>query len=410
MMFSASRISGELPIGDSPLPLFWALDSLARRIDNHRSVIKPWFRSLPAGTLPPPGKALRVLNDAIQAQDQLTAELAAVSLARSIGNRQTIEHVWRYACRDSDDLGHKAIACANAWRTLDAVGWEHAEIPLRYLMGRSARGTDNTFVGCQERAAVTLPKLPPDWCSNASDRHATLELHEEIRAARTTAAAELVCRQLAGGKVKAGSAWDAIHLSAAELLLRNKQRSRGWPLHAVTSSNALHFSFRTALDDETRLLFLLQATARISDQMTRLALERGDLRDVRIRDLEPAEIPADPRDAIEDVFALLPQKGEDWEDTVDRDKDEQACRMAFALLADSGHRIPFMRAACEHVNRKATWNAHDMKFPAAAFEDTGFLSEPWRPHFLAATVHALHGPASKDTPVFEQARDVLATL
>ena len=82
--------------------------------------------------------------------------------------------------------------------------------------------------------------------------------------------------------------------------------------------------------------------------------------------------------------------------------------MAFALLSEPGNRPAFIRAACELANRKSTWNAHDMKFPAAAFEDAGYLSERWRPHFLAATVHALHGPASADAPVFEHAREVLA--
>jgi hypothetical protein len=410
MMYSAFRISGELPIEESPLPLFWALDSLTRRIDNHRAEVKPWFRALPAGTLPTPAKALRVLNDAIRAQDEVTAELAAVSLARSIGSRQTIELVWKYAARDNDDLGHKAIGCANAWRTLDVVGWEHAEVPLRYLVSRSARGADNTFSGCVERVQATLPQLPADWCSETADREATLELHEEIRNARTTAAADLVCKQLVSGKVKAASIWDAVHLSAAELLLRSKIRSRGWPVHAVTSSNALHFSFRTVLDNATRLLFLLQAVSRVSDQMTRLALKRGDLLDLRIRDLARDDIPAAPQDAIDEIFSQLPAKGETWEVNTGRDQDHKACRMAFTLLADRGNRMPFIRATCKLANRKATWNAHDMKFPAAAFENTDHISEPWRPHLLAATIHAVHGPASGDAPVFDHAREVLATL
>ena len=84
--------------------------------------------------------------------------------------------------------------------------------------------------------------------------------------------------------------------------------------------------------------------------------------------------------------------------------------MAFALLGDAANRSPFIRVACEHLNRKATWNAHDFKYPAAAFENLSFLSERWRPHSLAATVHAIHGPQSEDTPVFSKAKEVLATL
>jgi hypothetical protein len=413
MMFSAQRISGQLPVRESLLPLFWAFDSLARRIQNEKQIGKhPVIRPLAQGALPHPATALKTLGDAMQAQDRPTAELAAVSLARSLGNRQAVELVWRYACRDSDNLGHKAISCANSRRILDTIGWEHAEIPVRYVLGGSAPGTDATYEGSRQRVETTLPKLPPDWSSSEADHKATLELYEEIRAARTTAAADLVCQQLTSGKVTAGSVWDAIHLSAADLLLRYRTRTRGWPVHAVTSSNALHFAFRTALDSETRLLLLLQATSRLSDQMTRLSLEGGYLRDARITNLEPAAVPAQPQDALDEIFSLLPRNDPDHKkgDASDRESDEQACRKAFALLHDPSNRSAFMNAACGYIVRKATWNAHDFKFPAAAFEDAGFISERWRPHFLAATVHALHGRASPDTPVFTHAREVLATL
>jgi hypothetical protein len=40
----------------------------------------------------------------------------------------------------------------------------------------------------------------------------------------------------------------------------------------------------------------------------------------------------------------------------------------------------------------------------------GFISERWRPHVLAATVHAIHGPQSEDALIFAQAREMLARL
>jgi hypothetical protein len=146
--------------------------------------------------------------------------------------------------------------------------------------------------------------------------------------------------------------------------------------------------------------------------MTRLALKNDLVRDIRIRDVEPGEIRSKPQETIEEIFAILPHKHADhkeW-DFADRESDEKACRMAFALLGDPANRVPFFRAACQHLNHKGTWNAHDFKFPAAAFEDVDLISERWRPYFLAATVHAIHGPQSKDAPVFAQAREILATL
>jgi len=413
MMFSAHRIGAELSLKEGLLPLFWAFDSLAIRIASVQPA-EPVVRPLALGTLPSPAKALKVLQDAMVIHDRPTAELAALSLARSLGTRQTVALVWRYACRDSDDLGHTAIVCANVWRALDTVGWEQAEIPLRYMLGSSARGTDATYDGSRQLMEATLAKLPPDWASAEADYKATLELYNEIRSARTAASAELVCEQLVAGKVHAGSVWDAIHLTAADLLYRFKTREdiRGWPVHAVTSSNALHFAFRVALDSQTRLLLLLQATSRISDQMTKLSLNAGRLRDCRIVDAEPADVPSNRAEAIEEIFELLPYKHPDHKekDALDRASDDAAYCKTLVLLRDVENRSPFIHAACRYLVRKATWNAHDFKFPAAAFEDAGLISERWRPYFLASTVHALHGKASDDAPIFAQAREVLATL
>jgi hypothetical protein len=67
--------------------------------------------------------------------------------------------------------------------------------------------------------------------------------------------------------------------------------------------------------------------------------------DVRIRDLEPADIRANAKDTIDEIFSLLPHKDPDhkeW-DSIDRESDEKACRMAFALLSDAANRTPFIR-------------------------------------------------------------------
>jgi hypothetical protein len=59
---------------------------------------------------------------------------------------------------------------------------------------------------------------------------------------------------------------------------------------------------------------------------------------------------------------------------------------------------------------KATNNPHDYKYPVAAFEDAAVVSPRWQPYLLAASVHALHGTASADTPALVQARVALKGL
>jgi hypothetical protein len=413
MVHAANWVAAALPARDVFVPLFFVLNKIGGGIDAARknNEIVPRTDKAP----PPPGKALDLYHAAMKAKDPEAGELAALALARSVGLRQTMELVWQYACRDGDDLGHKAIRLSNSWRTLDAIGWEHAETPLRYLVARNVRAEtdDATYEATHLRAGETLPKLPPDWAATDADDKATLDLYEELRAARTAAAVRLACEQLGGGKVKAGSVWDAVHLAAVELSARFDTREdlRGWPVHAVTSTNALHFAFRTVMEPRTRLLVLLQAVCWVSEKMTGLSIQRKRLRDLRITKLDPADVAADPAKAAVGVFELLPAKGAKVApaDKLDRDKDDRACRGALALVKTAAGRRTFGAAALLHLNAKAN-NSHDYKYAAAAFEDVALVSERWRPAFLAATVNVLHGPASEDAPVFREAREALAKL
>ena len=49
------------------------------------------------------------------------------------GPREIFEIFARYGARDFRDIGHKAIYVANSFRTLEVIGWQHAEPVLRSL-------------------------------------------------------------------------------------------------------------------------------------------------------------------------------------------------------------------------------------------------------------------------------------
>ena len=51
-----------------------------------------------------------------------------------------MEAFWRYAVRDQRDIGHKAIFAMQCWRTLQTIGWPHAEPVLRSLACRQPDG------------------------------------------------------------------------------------------------------------------------------------------------------------------------------------------------------------------------------------------------------------------------------
>ena len=82
--------------------------------------------------------------------------------------------------------------------------------------------------------------------------------------------------ELLNREVAPQSIWDALFDAAGELLMR---RPGIVSLHAVTTTNALHFAFQQSANDETRRLLLLQNVAF-------LPLFRGDLN--AAKELHPA--------------------------------------------------------------------------------------------------------------------------
>ena len=65
--------------------------------------------------------------------DEAGADVAITGLTRTAGAHEIFEILCRYGARDFREIGHKAIYVANSFRTLAAIGWEHAEPVLRSL-------------------------------------------------------------------------------------------------------------------------------------------------------------------------------------------------------------------------------------------------------------------------------------
>src|SRR5207248_1524976 len=83
--------------------------------------------------VPPAHQARRRFIEAMDNWDEAGADVAVASLVRNAGATEVIELFWRYGARDFRDIGHKAIFAANAWRTLQTIGWRHAEPVMRSL-------------------------------------------------------------------------------------------------------------------------------------------------------------------------------------------------------------------------------------------------------------------------------------
>jgi hypothetical protein len=236
------------------------------------------------------------------------------------------------------------------------------------------------------RNVELVKKIRADWLHGKPDSAATREMLNTLRAANADEACDKVI-ELLNREIAPQSIWDALFDAAGELLMR---RPGIVSLHAVTSTNALHFAFQQSANDETRRLLLLQNAAFIP-------LFRGDLdaaKELRIDELAPAEIKKDATLALPEIF-----------DEISRDR-LSAARKVLAYLGAGQSPEQFIQAARRTVFLKGR-DSHDYKFSSAVLEDYAHISPAWRDRFLASSVFHLRGSGDPDNSLVQRTRAAL---
>lgn len=379
------------------LPIFWALDYFkdAQAQDAHAG---DWtMAAVDEAAVPEASKAKDLFIEAMNDWDEAKADVAAAGLARGVKPAETYELFSRFGCRDFRDIGHKAIYVANSWRTLDRIGWKYAEPVLRSLAyallqhekdnpARQDFDADRPGRKNLERAKT----IREGWLDGKLDEQATSELLTTLHNGSADDACQQVVDMLNRG-VAPQSIWDALLCGSGELLAR---QSGIVSLHAVTSTNALHYGFRANQDDATRRLLLLQNAAFVP--LFRGAMQgRDKVADVDLRNLEPAPLAAG-NDPLAEIFA-----------DVSGDRTA-AARKTLAYLNSAGDAKAFIDAARLLVFFKGN-NAHDYKFSSALLEDYAYLSPGWRDRYLASGVFTLRGSGEADNRLVERTRAALAS-
>jgi hypothetical protein len=389
---SAHLASQSSPDSNRWLPIFWALDhfkgSQARDVQEG-----DWtMTGVDESRVPPPHQAKKAFIEAMENWDEAAADTAVAGLVRTAGAQEIFDLFCRYCARDFRDLGHKAIYVANAWRTLQAIGWHHAEPVLRSLayglLDRrgDANPTRNDLPADRpgRRNRELLDSIRADWRGGKPSADATREMLKAIRhgsAADTSRKTiELVNRGVAPQSI-----WDALFGGAGELLMREPGiRS----LHAVTCTNALHFAWQQTGDDETRRFLLLQNAAF-------LPLFRGEAKEkARIDELEPLPLKGTGPAGIEEIFADISQ---------DR---MSAARKVLAYLEANPNPKELVDAARVLIFFKGR-DSHDYKFSSAVLEDYEHVSPAWRGRYLAASVFNLRGSGGTDNELVKRTRAAL---
>jgi hypothetical protein len=394
---SAHLASLAAPDSDRWLPLFWALDnfkgSQAQNQQQGNWVMAP----VDEGKLPSAYQAKRRFMEAMDNWDEEGADRAVVSLVRNTGAAEILEILWRYAARDFRDIGHKAIYTANSWRTLQTIGWRHAEPVLRSLAyallehegdnpARRDAEPDRPWRENLERAG----RIRGNWEQGTVTPQATADLLTTLRGASASEASDQVVEQLNKG-ISPASLWDGIFLKAGELLM---QQPGIVGIHCVTSVNALHYGYQASGNDETRRLLLLQAPAFLS--LFRKAMAgRGKLREeMHIDTLPKGEVKAGP-EAIPEILA-------------DISKDRvTAARKTLALLENPAVKPEMLLTAARRLIFSKGTDSHDYKFSSAALEDYYHTTAPWRARYLATSMFNLKGAGDRDNRLIERARAAL---
>jgi hypothetical protein len=330
--------------------------------------------------------------------DEGDADAAVAGLARSAGSNELFDLFARYGCRDFRSIGHKAIYVANAWRTLNCVGWQYAEPVLRSLAYAllNHEGTGNPAESDFEADrpgrdnVARVKKLRDDWRTGKVDSAATQELLETIYGGNSAELCDQVVEIINRG-VSPQSVWDALLVGSGELLMRQPGIVG---LHTLTTTNAMRYAFDACGDDETRRLLLLQNAAFLP--LFRAGMKgRGSVGEQKVQALEPAEIPADSTAALDAIFA-----------DVSGDR-MQAAKKTLAYARANPEPQDFINRARTLIFLKGR-DSHDYKFSSAVLEDYANVSPAWRDKFLATSVFNLKGSGDGDNSLVKRTQAALA--
>jgi hypothetical protein len=389
---SAHLASLNSPDADRWLPIFWALDQF-KNSQARNAQEGNWRMGMVDESVVPPGhRAKQAFVEAMDNWDVAAADAAVAGLARTASAQEIFEIFARYGAHDFRDIGHKAIYVTNSWRTLQNIGWQHAEPVLRslaYALLEHEEGNPARRDAAPDRPGrqnqARLRDIRADWLAGNPEPAATRDMLLTLRQANAIEAPAKVVELLNQG-VSPASLWDGVLAAAGELLMRQPGIVS---LHSVTTSNAMHYTWQHSDHDETRRWLLLQAASFLTLFRERI----GDQKAALIDELEGLPPKTSGAETIEDIFSQ-----------VSHDRGE-AARKALGYLQAGGDPADFIHAARRLIYLKGT-DSHDYKFSEAALEEYSQIAPRWRDRFLATSLFYLRGSGVADNELVRRTRDV----
>jgi hypothetical protein len=379
------------------LPIFWAVDYVKTTQAEELSKTGWKMKPVNEAKVPHGPEAAKMFAEAMDRWNLEQADVATAGIVRSLKKEEVFELFARYAARDFRDIGHKAIFLANSWRTLEVIGWQHAEPVLRSLaFAMMSHGSDPN-PATKDLAAdrpwkenvELLVKQPVPGGASRNDVGAANELIAGIRIGTAQDAAKNAVEILSAG-VGPKSVWDGVFVSAGELLMRQPGIVA---LHGLTTANAVHYIASQVKDETLRQRLLLQACS-FNAMFRDAAKGRGQLSDWAVADVAPLGGVSGGPFTVDEIFA-------------DVAKDKlRASRKLCSYLNAGGEPKAVLDSARRLIFQKGS-NAHDYKFSSAVLEDFANVSPAFRNQFLALSVFNLKGTSDKDSGLLGRTRSAL---
>jgi hypothetical protein len=391
---SAHLASVSSPDSDRWLPIFWAIDQFKSSQAADERAGDWTMGPLDESAIPPSHKARQAFVEAMDNWDEPAADVSIAGLARTASAHELFEILARYGVRDSRDLCHKSIYVANSFRTLELIGWQHAEPVLRSLAyalldragekqnpAKADLPADRPF----RRNLENVKRIREGWLDGKPSADAAKEILQLVRHGSAVDMSDKAIELLNKG-VSPQSIFDGLCQGAGELLVRVPGIQS---LHAFTSTNAMHYAWQHARSDELRRLLLLQNCAF-------LPVFRGNKPDQgqRVDELEPLATTGSGAEAVTEIFAEVSKNRLD------------AARKTLGYLEAGGDPRLFSDAARRLIFLKGA-DSHDYKFSSAALEDYQFMPRPLANRYLATSVFNLKGSGAKDNDLVQRTREAL---
>ncbi len=393
---SAHLASQASPDADRWLPIFWAIDNF--KSSQARDVNEgDWtMEAVDEPAVPDTHLAVDRFRQAMTDWDESAADVATAALARGRSATEIFDAYADFAARDFRSIGHKVIYLSNAYRTLESIGWQYSEPVLRSLTyamlnhsGEPNPATSDLDADRDGRVnRERMTEIRDKWLDGQDDSAATAEMITALRTVSSDEASRMVVEQLNRG-TSFRSVFDALFSAAAELTMRQPAIV---PLHAMTTTNAIHYAFRTCGNDATRRYLMLQNASFIA-RFREAAKGRGDLADLRIDTLEAAP-DWSPDSSVEEIFKQL---GQD---------PGRAAAQLLAYLGGGQSASQAMHHARRLIFLKGT-DSHDYKYSSAVLEDYHQLTPAWRDRYLAASLYKMRNESERTTPLVGRIREAI---